>query len=163
MPSGSSVFLSSNFKNDLFLKSIALRFGLITALVLVLLKLSEFSYLSNRISTEFYVAIIGLATLAAGLYVGFRFKKEKVVEVEVAPEPKSSEPNQAIIDQLNLSKRELEVLDGIARGLSNQEIAEQLFVSVNTIKTHANNLYVKLDVKRRTQAVTRARELGVLV
>ena len=65
----------------------------------------------------------------------------------------------ARLEKHNISKREYEVLELIARGLSNQEIADKLFLSLNTVKTHSQSLFVKLDVKRRTQAVQRAKEL----
>ena len=63
---------------------------------------------------------------------------------------------------LGISKREYEVLELMARGLSNQEIADALFVSINTIKTHVSNLFLKLDTKRRTQAIQKAKELRLI-
>ena len=70
--------------------------------------------------------------------------------------------NTSMIDQLDLSKRELEILGLLAEGLSNQEIAARLFVSLSTVKTHLQNLFQKLDVKRRTQAIEKAKRLGLI-
>jgi ATP/maltotriose-dependent transcriptional regulator MalT len=74
----------------------------------------------------------------------------------------SAEPKPELLEKYRLSKREYEVLALIAQGYSNQEIAEILFVSLNTIKTHSSNVFLKLDVKRRTQAVQKAMEIGLL-
>ena len=70
--------------------------------------------------------------------------------------------NEKSADKLGISSREMEVLQLMATGLSNQEIASQLFVSLNTVKTHSSNLFLKMDVKRRTQAVDKARKLGMI-
>lgn len=95
--------------------------------------------------------------------------KEIIIEKEVAiPYPVQTvavEPVTAanlIPESLNISKREYEILELMSKGLSNQEIADQLFVSVNTVKTHTSNLFSKLDVKRRTQAVMKAKEIGLI-
>ncbi|MCB0837618.1 MAG: response regulator transcription factor [Bacteroidetes bacterium] len=71
--------------------------------------------------------------------------------------------DQEKINELGISKREYEVLEQISQGKSNQEIAETLFISENTVKTHVSSLLVKLDAKRRTQAVSHAKEMGILV
>ncbi|MBO0799520.1 MAG: response regulator transcription factor, partial [Blastocatellia bacterium] len=70
--------------------------------------------------------------------------------------------NEQELQRLGISKREYEVLELMAQGLSNQEIADKLFVSLNTVKTHSSNLFMKLDARRRTQAIHRAKELGLL-
>jgi len=88
-------------------------------------------------------------------------EKEVIVEKLVTPEP-DFKLNEGELDRLGISKREFEVLQLISQGLSNQEIADKLFVSTNTIKTHSSNLFGKLDARRRTQAIQRARELGLL-
>jgi ATP/maltotriose-dependent transcriptional regulator MalT len=79
----------------------------------------------------------------------------------VSPEANAN-PNGKSFDKLGISSRELEVLQLMATGLTNQEIASQLFVSLNTIKTHTSNLFMKMDVKRRTQAVDKARKMGII-
>ena len=70
--------------------------------------------------------------------------------------------NESLVAQLELSKRELEILGLLAQGHSNQEIAAKLFVSLSTVKTHIQNLFEKLDVKRRIQAVEKARRLNLI-
>ena len=70
--------------------------------------------------------------------------------------------NEKILTETGISKREHEVLELMAKGLTNQEIADKLFVSLNTVKTHTANLFVKLDAKRRTQAIQRAKELQLI-
>ena len=86
-----------------------------------------------------------------------------IVEKEVYKAPSIDfVANQVEIAKLNLSTRELEVLTLMAQGLSNQEIAERLFVSLNTIKTHSSKIFEKMDVKRRTQAVEMGQRIGIL-
>jgi len=134
-------------------------------LLLAAIKFSEYSFLTFRIGTEVYVAIISVLFLAAGIFVGIRMRRKEVVEIPVEVPVQVSEfsgPDENVISDLNITKREMDVLRGISQGLSNQEIADQLFVSLSTIKTHTNRLYVKLDVKRRTQAVTKAKELRLI-
>ena len=90
-------------------------------------------------------------------------EKEKIVEKEVFIA--SAQPfllNEKALKEADLSTRELEVLQLIAKGLSNQEIASALYVSVNTIKTHITNLFYKLEVTRRTQAVEKAKKLSII-
>ena len=76
--------------------------------------------------------------------------------------PTSTEINRNEIERLGISKRELDVLGLMAQGLSNEEIAGKLFVSLNTVKTHSSNIFLKLDVKRRTQAVEKAKRLNII-
>ena len=86
-----------------------------------------------------------------------------VVEKEVyIPRNEKFVLNTSLVNQLELSKRELEILDLMAQGHSNQEIASQLFVSLSTVKTHNQNLFEKLDVKRRTQAIEKAKRLNLI-
>lgn len=134
-----------------------LRFGLILAALLILFEMSKMSAFIPEISSDFILAISGAAFIGLGVYVGLKFRKEKVIEVK-AP----VEINELMISELGLSQREMEVLQNIADGASNQGIAEKLFVSESTIKTHVSNIFVKLDVKRRTQAVTKAKELRII-
>ena len=103
------------------------------------------------------MAIIAFGFLTAGLYVG-RYLNRKNQQ----PELDAFVPDLNSLAQTGISKREQEVLECLAQGYSNQEIADKLFVSLNTIKTHLNNVYSKLDVKRRTQAVVRAKELRLI-
>jgi ATP/maltotriose-dependent transcriptional regulator MalT len=102
-----------------------------------------------------------------GIWLALKMVKPKVetriVEKEVYRDlPPSRQINQKEIEKLGISKRELDVLNLMAGGLSNEEIADKLFVSLNTVKTHSSNIYLKLDVKRRTQATEKARRLNII-
>ena len=106
---------------------------------------------------EIYAGIIAILFTALGVWVGLKFTRRKVVLV--SPDFKL---DIAVVERLGISKREQEVLDLISKGFSNQEIADKLFVSINTVKTHSSNLFQKLDVSRRTQAIQRAKELRLI-
>lgn len=138
-----------------------LKFGLLTGFAIAAVKLLEFSYFANRISIKAYIAIVGGAFLSLGVYLGLNHRRHKVVftykEVEAPANGALPPPPDGL-----LTDRELEVLHHIAQGHSNQEIADKLFVSLNTIKTHTNNIYSKLGVKRRTQALEKARHLRLI-
>lgn len=134
-----------------------LRFGLIAIALLVLFQLSNASLFVPSIPADTVIGIAAVVLVALGIYLGGNFRKEKVVEVS----PPAEIDEERIAD-LGISQRELEVLRLISQGLSNQEIGERLFISESTIKTHVSNLFVKLDVKRRTQAVTRAKEWRII-
>lgn len=127
--------------------------SLIIAL-LVLFQLSKYSYVSGDISLEIVIAVIAIVFFAIGVYINKKtLRKEK---------PSSPPINSKNIEQLGISKREYEVLVQISNGLSNKEIAEKLFVSESTIKTHVSNLLLKLGAKRRTQAIQKAKDLHIL-
>ena len=110
---------------------------------------AQYSYLLRDWSVEFYLLISGAPLLLAGLLFGGWMGKSR----------RKPPPNPA---NSPLSQRELDVLAEVARGHSNQGVADQLHVSLNTVKTHLQSIYGKLDVKRRTQAVDKARQLGLL-
>jgi DNA-binding CsgD family transcriptional regulator len=134
-----------------------LRFGLIIAALLILFQLSKVSAFVPEISSKLILGLSGAVFIGLGIYVGLKFRKERIVEVK-----KPVEIDLQKIRELELSDREMEVLRCIANGDSNQGIADQLFVSESTIKTHVSNIFIKLDVKRRTQAVTKAKELRII-
>lgn len=133
------------------------RFGLIIAALLILFELSKVAAFVPEISSDLILALTGAAFIGLGIYVGLTFRKEKIIEV--AP---SVEIDRDKIKTLGLSERELEVLQAMADGESNVGIGNRLFVCESTIKTHVSNIFVKLDVKRRTQAVTKAKELRII-
>ena len=91
-----------------------------------------------------------------------KLQKEKIVEKEVFVPKQDFTVDQKKLEQLNISKRELEVLDLINKGLSNQQIPATLYVSENTIKKHISNLFLKMDVERRTEAIRKGKKLGIL-
>ena len=148
-------------------------YGLALAALLLLLQLLEYKLLIIDHATEVYVTAIAILFTALGIWMAAKIMKPKteirtetvVVEKEVLvyrSNEESFQQNEAIIQQLNISQRELQVLQLMAEGNSNQEIAEKLFLSLHTIKTHTSKLFEKLDVKRRTQAVEKAKKLQLI-
>jgi two-component system, NarL family, response regulator LiaR len=148
-------------------------YGLSLAVLLFLLKWLEIKYVLIDHAMDFYIGSIALLFTILGIWLALKIYKpkpqtiviEKEVYIHTQPDGTAAidfVQNEKAIEKLNLSSRELEVLQHMAKGLSNQEIAESLYVSQNTVKTHAANLFMKLDVKRRTQAVDQARKLGII-
>ena len=114
----------------------------------------EYRYAVRALSTEVYIGAVAVGFTALGLWAGYRLTSRG---------PKTAfEKNDRAIAVLGISGRELEVLELLAQGSSNKEIADRLCVSPHTVKTHLGHLYDKLDVARRTQAVQKARELRIL-
>lgn len=149
----------TTMKKTIFLYGIAL------AILLVLLKAVEYRFWVRDLSMEVYVAIIALFFSALGIWAGLRLTQHRVGVVEDSSLQENTIPVQVsdqLLEKYKISRREYEVLTLIAAGYSNQEIAEKLYVSLNTIKTHSSNLFIKLDVKRRTQAVQKAKDLGLM-
>ncbi|WP_333876920.1 helix-turn-helix transcriptional regulator [Flavobacterium sp.] len=134
--------------------------------ILVLLRWFEYRFIVLENQYEIYIGIIAVFFLFFGIWLSQKLisPKEKTIIVEKEIRISSSDfiLNQTELARRNISKRELEVLRLMAQGMSNQEIAEQLFVSRNTVKTHSAKLFEKLDVKRRTQAVEKAKKLQLL-
>ncbi|MEZ4933298.1 MAG: LuxR C-terminal-related transcriptional regulator [Saprospiraceae bacterium] len=146
------------------MKRTILIYGLLLAFLTGLLQFIEYRYWVRDLSIEFYVGAVAVLFTAIGIWVGLKLTKGKPIffkEVDTTPLTKEFDVD-GILEKYNISKREHEVLILIAKGLSNKEIASTLFLSTNTIKTHSSNLFAKLDVKRRTQAVQKALELGLL-
>jgi len=114
----------------------------------------QYQYLVRTYPGEVYIALIALAFMALGLWVGARLFR--------TPAPTPFETNTQVQATLGVSERELEVLELLATGQSNKEIASRLNVSPNTVKTHVARLFEKLEVRRRTEAIVRARELGMI-
>ncbi len=133
------------------------------AVLLGLLKLVEYKYFVSDIPLEFYIGSIALMFTGLGIWAGLRLTRPKVVSkiVEVRIQG-PFERDDTVIKKLGISKREFEVLELIAAGLSNQNIAERLFVSTSTVKTHVSNVLAKLDASRRTEAIARAKELRII-
>jgi two-component system, NarL family, response regulator LiaR len=139
------------------MKRTVILYGLALAVLVFLLKYLEYRLIVHDLSIEFYVGLVALFFTGLGIWGGLKLTRKQVVRV--GPEFILNEPE---LQRLGISKREHEVLELMAKGLSNQEIADKLFVSLNTIKTHLSNLFLKLDVSRRTQAVQRAKELRLI-
>ncbi|HEX4957596.1 MAG TPA: response regulator transcription factor [Lacibacter sp.] len=139
--------------------------------LLVLLQVLQYKLLLLNQAYELYLLFIALIFTGLGIWLALKLMKPKtkietvIVEKPVYEKQYSAEELLAIETEkqkLGLSSRELEVLQLMAQGLSNQEIADHLFLSLPTIKTHTSNLFFKLDVKRRTQAIEKARQLGLI-
>ncbi len=134
-----------------------LLYGGVMAVLVGLLKYFEYSFFIKDLSTEFYVGTIALLFTALGIWAGRKLTRVKVVVTD---------PNFILdtqqLERHGISKREYEVLELIAQGMSNQEIAEKLFVSLPTVKSHSSNLFLKLNVRRRTEAIKKAKELMLL-
>jgi NarL family two-component system response regulator LiaR len=148
-----------------------LLYGIGGGLLIAFLKWTEYRFVVIEYSIEIYGALIALVFAAVGIWLGLKFtkKKEVVVEKEVVVVKEVPVPahhtfllNEVKLNALGITKRELEILELISKGLSNREIAEKLFVSENTVKTHSSRLFDKLSAKRRTQAVQIGKELGLI-
>lgn len=145
------------------------------AFLFFLLKLAEYRLLIVDHSMEIYAGAIALLFLLLGIWLAGKLikpkkeisfvevEKERIIEKEVYIHAGVAfVRNEKALKDSDISARELEVLQLVAKGHSNQEIAEALFVSVNTVKTHVTNLFVKLDATRRTQAVEKAKTLSII-
>ncbi len=146
-------------------------FGLVGGLLIATLQYTEYRFVIIEHSVELYSALVAILFAAFGIWLGLRITRRRetiretvvVKEVLVSAEaPVPFAPNTAHQQTLGITARELEILTLIARGLSNREIAAQLFVSENTVKTHCSRAFDKLGAARRTQAVLRGKELGLL-
>lgn len=145
------------------MKRIIILYGIALAVLTAVLKLIEYKYFIHDIKQEAYIGTIAMFFTVLGIWAGIKIiggKKTIVKEVYV---PKGDFVlNENEMQKVGISPREYDVLELMSKGMSNQEIANELFVSLSTVKTHAANLYIKLDVKRRTQAVQRAKELQLI-
>ncbi len=151
----------------LYRNKYAIVYGASLASLLFLLKWVELRFLIFDHAFEVYIGAIALIFTAFGIWLALKLSRPKIetviIEKEIRVLPKENfELNEKELNKSGMSKRELEVLELMSDGLSNQEIAERLFVSLNTIKTHSSKVYEKLDVKRRTQAVEKARKIGLI-
>ena len=140
-------------------------YGLLGGMLIVALKLIEYRFLVVEHSVEIYGGLIAAVFAILGIWLGLKFTKQKEIIIErevLVPAGQPFSLNEQRLAQLGITKRELEILELIATGLSNREIAEKLFVSENTVKTHSSRLFDKLSAKRRTQAVQFGKEMGLI-
>lgn len=139
-------------------------YGLSLALLFLLLRFLQFRFLLISHRFELYVGCIAVVFTVLGIWLAKKLTNPKVETVIVERPPNASVfvLNEQELIERKISKRELEVLELMASGMSNQEIADALFVSLNTIKSHSSHLFEKLGVKRRTQAVEMAKKLRIL-
>lgn len=141
-----------------FSKSIIL-FSCLIALLAIGLQYLQYQYWVRSFSAEVYIGIIAFIFMVLGLWLG------RKLAVKNKPTEKTSMPitsPDGLAQNFGLSSREIEVLQLISEGYSNQEIADRLYVSLSTVKTHVSNVFSKLDVQRRTQAVRKVQEIGLL-
>ena len=140
-------------------------YGLSGGILIVVLKLLEFRFLVVEHSIEIYIGLVAALFAGLGIWLGLKLtRKQEVVVVKEVP-VMTAQPfvlNEDRLRNLGITKRELEILELIAQGMSNREIADKLFVSENTVKTHSSRLFDKLSARRRTQAVQIAKELGLI-
>ncbi len=140
------------------MKRTIILYGLSLAALLFLMQWLQFGFIIRDLSLEFYLGVVAVVFTAIGIWAGLRLTQAKtkvVLQTDFSF-------NEVECNRLGISKRELEVLQLMAQGFSNQEIADKLFVSLNTVKTHSSNLFLKLEVRRRTQAVQRSKELMLI-
>jgi len=143
-------------------------YGASLAGILLVLKWLEFRFLIMDHAFEVYISAIALIFTSLGIWLAIKLTRPKIKtiivekEMYLAKTPEGFVPDEKKLLKAGISKREWEVLQLISEGLSNQEIATHLFLSLNTIKTHSSNLFEKLDVKRRIQAIEKAKSLGLL-
>ncbi|MGN6214940.1 response regulator transcription factor [Parafilimonas sp.] len=142
-------------------------YGFSLALLIVFLKLIEYKLIILNNSFQFYAGSIALLFTLLGIWLATKLIKPKT-KIEIVEKKvfiNQVQPfviNEDALAKTEISARELEVLKLMAKGFSNQEIANTLFVSVSTIKTHISNLFFKLEASRRTQAVEKAKNLGLI-
>ena len=132
-------------------------YGIAMAALIGLLKFVEYKFVIRDIPLEFYIGSVAVMFTALGIWAGLRLTRPKVIEIS-GP----FERNEANLKSTGISRREFEVLELIAAGLSNQEIAGRLFVSTSTVKTHVSNVLAKLDASRRTEAIANAKKIRII-
>lgn len=140
-------------------------YGVCGGVLIAFLRWIEYRFIIIEHSIEIYGGLIALLFAGVGLWLGLKLTRAKEVvvvkEIEV-PRQAPFDIDEGSLRKLGITKRELEILELIAQGMSNREIAEKLFVSENTVKTHSSRLLDKLSAKRRTQAVQIAKEMGLI-
>ena len=155
------------------MKKIILGYGILGGLLIAALKMIEYRYLVLESSLAIYGGLVALLFAGLGIWLGLKLTRtretvvvrEVPVRVEVQVPVQVTGPfarNEARQQELGITPRELEILEAMAAGLSNREIGERLFVSENTVKTHAARLFDKLSARRRTQAVQLGKEAGLI-
>jgi len=154
-------------KNFLLRNKAIIVYSISLAFLLFLLKWLELRFIIFDHSFEIYIGFIAVIFTTLGIWLALKLSKPKIETVVVEKEVYVQRNENFVLDtslvaQLELSKRELEILNLLAQGHSNQEIAAKLYISLSTVKTHIQNLFEKLDVKRRIQAVEKAKRLNLI-
>jgi len=142
-------------------------YSFVMAVLLFSFKWLETHFIIYNYRLDIFIGTIATVFTVLGIWLALKLVKPKVkiqvIEKEIiVPQRSAPHINHQAIENSGISKRELEVLNLMALGLSNDEIAEKLFVSLNTVKTHSSSIFLKLDVKRRTQAISKAKQLNII-
>lgn len=154
--------------NSFSSNKLILLYGAALAALLFLLNWLELRFVILDHSFEVYIGAIALIFTSLGIWLTLKLTKPKIQtlvvdrEIFITPPAPGFIPDDLVLLKSGISRREWEVLELMSKGCSNKEIADQLFLSLNTIKTHCSNLFEKLDVKRRTQAIEKAKRMGLL-
>ena len=147
------------------MKRHVLMYGLIGGILIAALKWTEYRFLVVEHSIEIYGGLIAATFAVLGIWLGLKLTgRRQTIVVKEIPVPTGEHflPDERKREDLHITRRELEILELIAQGLSNREIAKKLFVSENTVKTHSSRVFDKLGARRRTQAVQLGKEFGLL-
>ena len=157
----------TDYKHFLLRNKATILYSISLAFLLFLLKWLELRFIIFEHSYQIYIGFIAVIFTALGVWLALKLSKPKIETVVIEKKVFVNKPenfvlNTSLVSKLEISKRELEILSLLAQGYSNQEIAEKLFVSISTVKTHNQNLFEKLDVKRRVQAVEKGRSLQLI-
>ncbi|HEY2857737.1 MAG TPA: response regulator transcription factor [Terracidiphilus sp.] len=148
--------------------------GLLGGVLIALLRWSEYQFLVIDHSVEIYAALVAAVFSGLGIWLGVKLTRPRqAAEVaSVSPTPEvgrlAAPAGDGFVlddrkrDEVGITRREMEILELVAAGLSNREIAEKLFVSENTVKTHCSRAFDKLGARRRTEAVLMGKKLGLL-
>ncbi|MFC3195512.1 LuxR C-terminal-related transcriptional regulator [Marinicella sediminis] len=129
-------------------------YGLMLGVLVVVFKTLEYKWLIKDLSWQWSLSLVAVLFMGLGIWFSQHLNKAKA--------PDRFKVNQTAIDTLGLSTRELAVLEKLTAGLSNQQIADALFVSVNTVKTHLKNAFTKLEVNSRVQAINKLKALQIV-
>lgn len=140
------------------MNKMVLRYGFLMAAALLLLEVLEYYFVVRIVPLPLYIVLIALIFTVLGIWLGQKLTSSPTKSQSDQPFSR----NEKAIASLGISERELEVLEQLARGKSNREIADTLFISVNTVKTHLSSLYQKLEVSRRSLAVKKGRSLKLI-
>ena len=148
------------------MKQVIIGFGILIFALLTLFQLARLQSYRSGFQIEIWIAVFSVLFFIIGLVLSRKVFKPKpqVIEKEIftnLPQPLEIDKEQ--LTKLGISKREYEILQLINDGLSNQQIAEKLFVSENTVKKHISNLFFKMDVERRTEAIKKAKVLKIIL
>lgn len=159
--------MSSELKRFFIDSKHIILYAFFLAIMVLTLKWLQWKFLISEQSLEIYIGLIAVFFTALGIWVATQLTKTKVQTVIVEKEilvqvPSPQQLDEKALEQLNLSKREYEVLQLLAQGNSNNDIANQLFLSLSTVKTHVSNLLLKMDVKSRTQVIEKAQKLRII-